>query len=230
MPNLETHKIHASWALVMKLLLSSLKLFKKKNCIVLWSWLCRLTFDVLEIHFIAPTETLYLSCIRVLQLPQFLNLALLRDFFLMVLKLVTRKMLINAMVHRAESHFTELYAHHLYRELTHVLFIWSTLMFESSWASSSPLMAMWLRKSWLFLFFMESRMEIVFLAQHKTFNLDTKGNQNVYWKDLSPRGNCKAVCKYVVIKYVIMNRGKFVSAKSGLQNDWFDVRMLQVKL
>ena len=110
MPNSDTHKIHVCWALVMKLLLSSLKLCKKKkkkkNCIVLLSWLCCLTFDVLEIRFIAPTETLYLSCIRVLQLPKLLNSALLCDFSLMGLKLVTRQMLLEC--YGAESRFTTL--------------------------------------------------------------------------------------------------------------------------
>ena len=56
-----------------------------------------------------------------------------------------------------------------------------------------------------------------------------KENQNVYWNDSSPRGNCIAVCKYVVIKTSVLSwigeSDQFVSAKSGLQNDWFNVRM-----
>ena len=74
------------------------------------------------------------------------------------------------------------------------LFTFYMVHYDDSWVSLSPLIAMWLTKLWFFWFWMEFEMEIMFLTHHKTFNFDTKENQNVHWNDLSLRGNCVTVC------------------------------------
>ena len=185
--------------------------------IVLWSSLCRSTFDVCEICWIAPIETLFLSCIRVLQLPPVLNLAVLREFTLMALKLVTKQRLWmlwyrvtfhrvvgTAFVQRADP-FTVLNG-----------------PLDASWSPSPLIFMTWLKKLWFLWFWMESKMEIVFLTQRKTFNLNQR-KPKCLLKGLVFKGKLRKSVLVMLSQSVLSWIGEsdqFGSAKSGRQAYW----------
>ena len=124
----------------------------------------------------------------------------------MVLKLVTRQMLINAMV---QSHVSPSCRHNICTESWPMCFLYGPLdvwkqlgEFKSTDGHAADKIVIV-----LVLYGVQNEDCVPDTTQDIQFKYQRK--QKCLLKGLAPRGNCIAVCKYVVIKCAIMNRGKW---------------------